>query len=190
MAQHQKIEAFENLVDAFCALPSIGRKSAIRLAYYAVMEDGFVAMKLAYALERGVGHIRKCQKCHNMSEDELCLICSNPARNKKQLCIVQSAKDILTIEESGEYQGVYYVVCEIEDLDEHHLYDAVDGVEEVIFAFPPSIATDAMILYIEERLKGVDLNFTRIAQGVPNGVALENLDSLSLSRALEARVKI
>ncbi len=189
MKQH-KIEAFENLVEAFGALPSIGKKTAIRLAYHAVMEDGFAAMKLAHALEVGVNAIQKCSKCHNMSEDELCTICSDPYRDTTKLCIVQSAKDILTIEESGQFDGVYYVISEVQDMDESHLLYAVEGVEEIIFAFPPSIATDTMILYIEEKLKGLDIVFTKIAQGVPTGVELENIDVMSLSRALEARVKI
>ena len=188
--KHYKIEAFENLVEAFGSLPSIGKKTAIRLAYHAVMEDGFAAMKLAHALETGVNAIHKCSKCHNMSEDELCSICSDPYRDNTKLCIVQNAKDILTIEESGQFDGVYYVVTEVSDLDEAHLFYAVGGVEEIIFAFPPSIATDTMILYIEDKLKGLDIHFTKIAQGVPTGVELDNIDVMSLSRALEARVKI
>ena len=189
MKQH-KIEAFENLLEAFASLPSIGKKTAIRLAYHAVMEDGFAAMKLAHALEVGVGSIRKCSKCHNMSEDELCGICSDPYRDTSKLCIVQSAKDILTIEESGQFDGVYYVISEVKYMDESHLFYAVEGVEEIIFAFPPSIATDTMILYIEDKLKGLNIEFTKIAQGVPTGVELENIDMMSLSRALEARVKV
>jgi len=188
--KHSKIEAFENLVDAFSSLPSIGKKTAIRLAYSCVMEDGFIAMKLAHALETGVNVIQKCSKCHNMSEDELCAICSDPYRNSTKLCIVQSAKDILSIEESGQFDGVYYVISEVRDLDEAHLFYAVGGVNEVIFAFPPSIATDTMILYIEDKLQGLDIRFTKIAQGVPTGVELENIDIISLSRALEDRVKI
>ncbi|MEY3090619.1 MAG: hypothetical protein RL113_935 [Pseudomonadota bacterium] len=185
-----KIEAFENLVDAFGSLPTIGKKTAIRLAYHAVMMDGFAAMKLAHALETGVNTIQRCRKCHNMSEDELCAVCSDPYRDTTKLCVVQSAKDILVIEESGQFNGVYYVITQISDLDETHLYAAVDGVDEMIFAFPPSIATDTMILYIEDKLKGSDIHFTKIAQGVPTGVELENIDILSLSRALEARVKV
>jgi len=188
--KHYKIEAFENLVDAFSSLPAIGKKTAIRLAYHAVMEDGFAAMKLAHALETGVNSIHKCSKCHNMSEDELCSICSDPYRDASKLCIVQSAKDILSIEESGQFDGVYYVISEVRDLDEEHLFYAVGGVSEIIFAFPPSIATDTMILYIEDKLQGLPLHFTKIAQGVPTGVELENIDILSLSRALESRVKI
>jgi len=189
MKRH-KIEVFENLVDAFMSLPSIGKKTAIRLAYHSVMENGFSAMKLAHALETGINTIQRCSKCHNMSENELCSICADPYRDITQLCIVQSAKDILTLEESGQFKGIYYVITEVQDLDEAHLFYAVEGVEEVIFAFPPSIATDTMILYIEDKLQGLSLHFTKIAQGVPTGVELDNIDSLSLSRALEARVKI
>jgi len=153
------------------------------------MVDGFAAMKLAHTIETGVNAIQSCSQCHNMSEDELCAICSDEQRDMSILCIVQSAKDILTIEESGEFNGVYYVLSRIEDMDEFHLKNAVKDVEEVIFAFPPSIATDTMILYIEDKLEGLELRFSKIAQGVPTGVDLENIDMVSLSRAMEARVK-
>ena len=187
----QKIEAFENLVSAFQDIPSIGKKSAIKMAYHLVMVDSFSAMKLSHAIEEGVNSIKRCKKCHNMSEDELCFICADEYRDSSILCIVQSAKDILTIEESGEYKGVYYIVTQLRDLDEYHLKDAVGGVHEVIFAFPPSLATDTMILYIEDKLLDIrGLKFTKIAQGVPTGVELDNVDMLSLSRAMEARVKI
>jgi len=188
--KNYKIEAFENLVEAFTTLPSIGKKTAVRLAYYAVMENGFAAMKLAHAIETGINSIQKCSKCHNMSEDELCAICSDSYRDSSKLCIVQSAKDILTIEDSGQFNGVYYVISEVKDMDEAHLFYAVGGVDEIIFAFPPSIATDTMILYIEDKLNGLNIKFTKIAQGVPTGVELDNIDIMSLSRALEARVKI
>ncbi len=185
-----RIAPFENLVEAFNALPGVGKKSAVRLAYHLVMENNYAGAKLAHAIEEGVGAIRKCTRCHNMSEDELCTVCADPGRDRTKLCIVQSAKDILSIEESGQYDGVYYVISRLEDMDESHLRRATEGVEEVIFAFPPSIATDTMILYIEEKLSEADLVFTRIAQGVPTGVELENVDMLSLGRALEARVRV
>jgi len=185
-----KIEAFENLVNAFQNMPSIGKKSAVKMAYHLLMEDSFSAMKLAHAIEEGVNSIQCCKKCHNMSEDELCAICSDEFRDESILCIVQSAKDILTIEESGQYKGVYYIVTQISDLDEYHLKDAIKGVSEVIFAFPPSLATDTMILYIEDKLAGSNVYFSKIAQGVPTGVELENIDVLSLTRAMESRVKV
>jgi recombination protein RecR len=188
--KHYKIEPFENLVDAFNALPGIGKKSAIRLAYHIAMVDGFSGVKLAHAIEDSVNSIHKCLNCHNMSEDELCTICADASRDRTKLCIVQSAKDILSIEESGQYDGVYYVISRLEDMDETHLQHATDGVEEIIFAFPPSIATDTMILYIEEKLSEGNFLFTKIAQGVPTGVELENVDMMSLGRALEARVRV
>lgn len=185
-----KIEAFENLVSAFQELPSIGKKTAIRMAYNIVMEDSFSGMKLAHAIEEGVNRIRRCKRCNNMSEDELCHICSDEFRDTTTLCIVQSAKDILTIEEGGNYKGIYYIVSELVNLDEYHLRDAVKGVEEVIFAFPPSLATDTMILYIEDKLANNNLKFSKIAQGVPTGVELDNIDTVSLTRAMESRVKV
>ncbi|NKQ39985.1 MAG: recombination protein RecR [Sulfurovum sp.] len=185
-----KIEAFENLVEAFNTLPGIGKKTAVRLAYHIAVEDGFCGVKLAQAIEDAVETVRKCLNCHNMSEDELCGICADESRDKSKLCIVQSAKDILSIEESGEFAGIYYVVSRLEDMDELHLRHVIEGVFEVIFAFPPSIATDTMILYIEDKLEGSEVIFTKIAQGVPTGVELENIDIMSLSRALEARVRI
>ncbi|HHO42009.1 MAG TPA: recombination protein RecR [Epsilonproteobacteria bacterium] len=188
--KHSRIEAFENLVAAFETFPSIGRKSAIRLAYHTVAVDSFGAMKLAHAIESAVGTIGWCTRCHNMSCDELCAVCSDESRDSSILCIVQSAKDILTIEESGQYNGLYYVISQLSDLDEVHLFRALEGVSEVIFAFPPSIATDTMILYIEDKLADFDLLFTKIAQGVPAGVELENIDQVSLSKALQSRVKI
>ena len=148
-----------------------------------------MAMRLAHAIETGVNEIRRCSQCHNMSVDELCNICTDESRDTSTLCIVQSAKDILTIEESGEFRGVYYVLSTIEDLDAYHLRMAVENVKEVIFAFPPSIATDTMILYIEDKLEGLNLHFTKIAQGVPTGVELENVDMVSLTKAIELRTK-
>ena len=185
-----KIASFENLVEAFHALPGIGKKTAVRLAYHIAVENGFVGVKLAQAIEDAVESVRKCLHCHNMSEDELCSICADESRDRSKLCIVQSAKDILSIEESGEFNGTYYVISKLEDMDTLHLKRAVEGITEVIFAFPPSIATDTMILYIEEKLEESDVVFTKIAQGVPTGVELENIDMMSLSRALEARVRI
>ena len=185
-----RVEAFENLVEALNALPTIGRKSAVRLAYHMVQGDGFGAMKLAHAIEHAVSTLRSCSRCHALSEDELCTICSDESRDRSKLCIVQSARDIFAIEESGRYDGLYYIIDSLEDLDEAHLHQVVEGVEEVIFAFPPGIATDTMILFIESRLEGRKLRFSKIAQGVPTGVELENIDLLSLSRAIEDRIKV
>ena len=127
-----------------------------------------------------------------MSEDELCFICCDESRDATLLCIVESAKDILLLEENGLFGGRYFVLESLEEMNITHLIERIkeDGIEEVIFALTPSIQNDAVILYIEDKLKEFDLVFTKIAQGVPTGVSLENIDILSLSRALDARVKV
>ncbi len=186
-----KVESFENLVNALESLPSIGKKSAQRMAYHMVMEDHFGALKIAHAIEKAVESVRRCERCGAMSEDELCPVCSDMGRDHTKLCIVEHAKDILQIEAGGDYDGTYFVVESAEHLDGRRLVERIEeGVEEVIFAFSPSIATDAMILFIEEKLGEYDLVFTKIAQGVPTGVSLENIDMLSLSRAMQERVKL
>ncbi len=186
-----RIESFENLVDALERLPSIGKKSARRMAYHMTMEDRFAAMKIAHAIENAVRSVSRCECCGAMSEDELCPVCSDETRDRSKLCIVEHPADVMHIENSGEYDGLYFVVGSSETLDLTRLRSMVeDGVEEVIFAFTPGIASDGLMLYIEERLSDYDLVFTRIAQGVPTGVNLENVDILSLSRALQDRTRI
>jgi len=185
-----KLEPFESLVSALEAMPGIGSKSALKLAYHIVTDKKFEAIKLAHAIENAVESIRRCTKCNNLSQDELCYICSDDLRDKTKLCIVQSAKDIFTIEKVGLYNGLYYVINDIEDFDLNHLKNALKGVKEVIFAFAPSVASDTMILYIESQLEGMDLIFSKIAQGVPTGISLDSVDTLSLAKALEDRVNL
>jgi len=187
---NNSLEKFNRLVDALEELPTIGQKSATRLAYHMVMKDNFSALKIAHAIEDALGSLKKCRSCGGMSEDELCYICSDEGRNHSLLCVVENAKDILTIEENGLFDGRFFVLDSMEDHTITHLQEMVaSGITEVVFALTPSIANDAVILYIEDKLEEYDLLFTRIAQGVPTGVSLENIDMLSLSRALEDRVK-
>jgi recombination protein RecR len=185
------LEKFNRLVDALEELPTIGQKSAVRLAYHMVMKDNFSALKIAHAIEDALGSLKKCHSCGGMSEDELCYICSDESRNHQLLAVVENAKDILTLEENGLFDGRYFVLESMEERTMSHLQDMVaSGITEVIFALTPSIANDAVILYIEDKLSDYDVLFTRIAQGVPTGVSLENIDMLSLARALEDRVKV
>lgn len=187
----RSLEKFNRLIESLQTLPTIGQKSATRLAYHMVMHDSFNALKLAHAIENAIASLKKCHSCGGISEHEFCSICSDSYRNQEILCIVENAKDILTIEENGLFDGRYFVLDSIEELDIAHLRELVaSGVKEVIFALSPSIANHGLILYIEDKLNDFDINFTRIAQGVPTGVSLENVDVLSLSKALEDRVKI
>jgi len=126
-----------------------------------------------------------------MSEDELCFICCDERRDFSTLCIIENAKDILLLEENGLFDGRYFVLDSLEELSISHLVKIVEsGVKEIVFALTPSISNDAVMLYIEDKLSSFDLNFSKIAQGVPTGVSLENVDILSLTRAIEDRVKV
>ncbi|OIP54458.1 MAG: recombination protein RecR [Helicobacteraceae bacterium CG2_30_36_10] len=185
------LEKFNRLVDALQELPTIGKKSATRLAYHMVMKDSYVGMKISHTIEDALGSLKKCRVCGGMSEDELCFICCDESRDSNILCIVENAKDILLLEENGLFDGKYFVLDSLEELSISHLEEMVKtGIEEVIFAITPSISNDAVIMYIEDKLSSYDVNFSKIAQGVPTGVSLENIDILSLTRALEDRVKV
>jgi recombination protein RecR len=187
----RSLEKFNRLVDALQQLPAIGQKSATRLAYHMVMHDSFGALKLAHAIENAITSLKKCRSCGGLSEDELCSICSDERRNHEILCVVENAKDILTFEENGLFDGRYFVLESLEELDLSHLRGVVkSGIKEVIFALTPSIANQGVMLYIEDKLYDCDVRFSRIAQGVPTGVSLENVDILSLTKAMEDRVSI
>ena len=186
------LEKFYDLVESFEMLPTIGKKSAIRLAYHIVTENTYIGMKLAHSIETAVRDIKQCTKCYAMSENEICEICLDEDRDEKTLCIVQSAKDIFIIEESKQFSGKYFVIESLEDEIITNLVKLVEKAEvnHILFAVTPSLANDAFILYIEDRLKNKNITFTKIAQGVPTGVSLENVDILSLSKAITGQIKI
>jgi recombination protein RecR len=186
------LEKFYDLVEAFEMLPTIGKKSAIRLAYHIVTENTYTGMKLAHSIETAIRDIKKCIKCNAMSENEICEICLDSDREDSKLCIVQSAKDIFSIEESKQFVGKYFVIEALDDEIIKSLIEVVEQrkVNQILFAVTPSLANDAFILYIEDRLKDKAIEFTKIAQGVPTGVSLENVDILSLSKAIHGQTKI
>lgn len=185
------LDKFENLVEAFSSLPSIGKKSAIKLAYFCVMKDPLVGSKLAFSIEEGLKFLRPCLLCGGLSQDETCLICSDESRDKDLLCLVEDAKNIIVLEEAASYNGLYFVYDDsknaLEKLNE--MINHFD-TKELIFAFTHSINTDSLIFYIEEKLKNKNLKFSKIAQGIPSGVALENVDMMSLLKALAYRVRL
>lgn len=188
---NSSLEKFSRLVDALQELPTIGKKSATRLAYFMVMNDTFAGMKIAHAIEDALGSLKKCSQCGGMSEDELCFICTDENRDDTLLCIVENAKDILLLEENGLFDGKYFVLDSLDENTIEHLEKIVQSsISEILFALTPSISNDAVILYIEDKLSQYCVKFSKIAQGVPTGVSLENIDILSLTRALEDRVKI
>lgn len=184
-------EKFEKLLDSIQKIPSIGKKSAVRIAYHLVFEDSFHGLNLAHRIEDAVSGLKKCRECGNISDHELCHICSDEDRDHSKLCIVSSIKDLFVIEESRSFDGLYFIFDAIESdkLEDLKTLMRTKNVKEVIFAFTPSVQTDGFIIYLEDRLAEFSISFTRIAQGVPTGVSLENVDMISLSKALISRVK-
>lgn len=188
----QGMESFFTLTESLEKLPAIGRKSALRLGYFLAIEDKFSALKLAHAIEEAVMKIKRCEQCGALSEHELCEICSDPSRANGQLCIVNHPKDIFTLEESKHFEGRYFVVDSLEECDFSQLRQIITQtpIKEIIFALSPSLASDSIILFIEDKLQDLSLSFSKIAQGVPTGVSLENIDQLSLTRAFDSRIRI
>lgn len=186
------LDKFYNLVESFENLPSIGKKLALRLAYYIVYENSYSGLKLAHSIENAITSIQKCIICNSMSENEICDICLDLDRTRNSLCIVQSAKDIFNIEDSKQYNGIYFVLEHLdeENLDKLKQIITKNKIINILFAITPSLANDAFILYIEDKLKNFNIKFTKIAQGVPTGVSLENVDILSLSKAIKCSVDI
>ena len=185
-------ENFAKLVESLEKLPSIGRKSATRLAYFLAFEDKFSALSLAHNIECCVQQLRICEECGGISNDFLCSICSDNMRNNGELCIVANPREIFLLEESGEFLGKYFVIESLEKLDLKHLEKIIqkNHTKEIIFAFSPTLGNESVMLYLEDKLEYLGLQFTKIAQGIPTGVILENIDQLSIIRALQSRVKI
>lgn len=186
------LEKFYDLVEAFESLPTIGKKSAQRLAYHIVMNDSYSGIKIAHSIENALRNIKKCTKCGSMSEHEICEVCLDDDRNHNKVCIVQSAKDIFIIEESKQFDGLYFVVEELDpdSIDRLLSFVKENSVCDVLFAVTPSLSNEAFILFIEDKLKDFNITFTKIAQGVPTGVSLENVDILSLAKAIQSKVDI
>lgn len=186
------IEKFNELVESFSKLPTIGKKTAIRLAYHICTNNPLESMKLAHNIENALRFIKPCKQCGSLSENELCEICIDEERDKDILCVVQSPKDVLILEESKSYNGFYFVLDDLNDEKLSNLRQMILQLhsKELIFAFTHSLNSDAMIFFVEERLKDLNLKFSKIAQGIPSGVNLENVDHISLHKAISYRTKI
>ena len=188
----------QKLVGELCRLPSIGEKSAIRLAYHLVCNDKNLAGSLSESLTEACQKIRLCKSCFFMTEEELCSICSNPGRDKSLLCVVEKPMDLISIERVGEYRGYYHVLHGLwaplrgqgpEDMKLKELVERLkDGeVREVIIATASTVEGDATALYLSRIIEELQINVTRLAQGMPKGGELEYMDDVTLSRALSGR---
>lgn len=188
------LSRFNALVESLEQIPTIGKKSARKIAFTLASENKYLALKIAQCIENSINSVRLCSICGAISENEICEICLDESRDSSKLCVVLNAKDIFTLEDIGDFDGKYWVLeGELDSINFAFIKERVknQGVKEIIFAFSPSLANEAVMLFIEDKLSEFsDLSFSKIAQGVPTGIGLENIDQLSLSRALSARVKL
>ncbi|CZE47957.1 recombination mediator RecR [Campylobacter geochelonis] len=186
----QGISKFDDLVACFEKLPGVGKKSALKYAYHVSLVDSFSGLNLAHSIEDAVSFLKRCQKCGALSENEICDICADLDRDRSLICLVESPKDLLVLEQSKVYNGLYFVLDDVnnEIVEKLRLAIKENGTSEVIFALTPGINSDGIMLYIEDKLQDFNLHFSKIAQGIPTGVSLDNVDMLSLMKAMSSRM--
>ena len=194
--------ALEQLVEQFARLPGIGRKSAQRLAFFVLSLPDEEAAAFAGAITAAKSSIRCCPVCQNFTEGEgPCSICASPKRDHSVICVVAEAKDVVAMERSREYQGLYHVLHGVispmnhvgpDDLHIKSLVErvAAGGIQEVIMATNPDTEGEATAMYLSRLLKPFQVKVTRLAYGIPVGSHLEYADDATLMRALEGRREI
>lgn len=193
--------ALETLIERFASLPGIGRKSAQRLAFHVLSLPAGEAEAFAGAILDAKKSVHTCPVCQNLTDGELCAICSNDKRDKTTICVVAEPRDVLSIERSNEYDGLYHVLHGVlspmnhigpDDIRVSELVSrvAAGGVEEVIMATNPDTEGDTTAMYVSRLLKPFEVKVTRLAYGIPVGSNLEFADDATLLRALEGRREI
>lgn len=194
-------KTIDNLIQCFKKLPTIGEKTAIRLALATLELDDEVIDIFSKSLIDSKTKIKRCIKCNNLTEDDLCDICKDDLRDKSLICIVDDPKSIVIFERSGAFSGFYYVLNGLISSDNNYDPDAIkinnlismideNGVKEVIIAVKPSIEGETTALYISKILEKKDLKVSRIALGIPMGADMDYVDALTLELALENRKEI
>lgn len=189
----------EEAVNAFASLPGIGKKTALRLVLHLVNQPTETSEQFADALVKMRQHINFCNICHNLSDDPVCSICADPRRDQGLICVVETIRDVMAIEETSQYRGLYHVlggvISPIEGIGPGDLtIDSLLGrvqegnIREVIMAISPTIEGDTTIFYISKRLKEFGIKISTIARGVSFGGELEYADELTLGRSIVARV--
>lgn len=180
-------------------LPGIGRKTALRLALHILRQDAEMAESLASALVNLRRDMRYCSRCHNVSDADVCPICSNPKRNPLIVCVVENVKDVLTVEATGQHLGLYHVLGGLispldgvgpSELEIDSLVERVksEGVQEVILALSPTMEGDTTNFYIYRRLQDLPVKVTMLARGLSVGSDLEYTDELTLGRSIQQRI--
>lgn len=191
----------EDAVQAFSKLPGIGRKTALRMVLHLLKMEQEDVADFAAALSRMREEIKLCRICHNVADTEVCGICVNPGRNQSQVCVVENIRDVIAIESTQQYNGLYHVLGGIlspldgigpEQLNVPTLQDrvATKGVEELIMALSPTIEGDTTVYYISRQLKDLPVKITTIARGIAFGGELEYADELTLARSIAKRLPV
>ncbi len=186
------------LIEELGKLPGIGPKSAQRLAFHIIKVPREEAEGLAQAIIEAKQNIRFCKNCYNLSEGELCEFCSDPGRDRTSICVVEEPKDIIAVERTGKFKGLYHVlggvIAPMDGIGPHELRlpelmerIRTDQVQELIIATNPNTEGEATALFIADMVRDLGVKTTRIASGLPVGGDLEYADEVTLGRALEGR---
>ena len=191
--------SLENAVAQLSKLPGIGEKTALRLALHLLRQEKDVALSLGEAIIDMREKVTYCSRCHNISESEICEICSDTRRDASTICVVETIKDVLTIEGTNEYKGHYHVLGGVispldgispSDLEIESLVKRVaeGGIKEVVFALNPTIQGDTTNYYIFRKLAPYDVKITVLARGLSIGNELEYTDEITLGRSIHNRI--
>ena len=192
------MSAIDDLVTELARLPTIGRKSALRLTYHLLKQPPEQSKRLAAVLATLTDRVRACERCFNLTEDPLCRICSDPRRDAAVVCVVEEASDVSAIERAGEYRGVYHVLggrlSPLDGVGPEQLTVAAlsarvaaGGVREVIVATNLKLEGEATALYLQEQLAPQGVVVSRIARGIPVGGDLEYADGVTIAQAITSR---
>lgn len=190
----------QNLINEFNKLPGIGPKTAERFVFYLLSSNPQNLLALKQALENLKERILVCSLCQNYSEKNLCQICNNPKRDKNKVCLVVKPQDIIALEKTNEYNGIYYVLGNTlqplegigpEQLNLKELLKRLgtNSIKEIILALNPDLEGEATMIYLTQLLKKYKIKITRLARGLPRGSDLEYVDPVTLADALKGRLE-
>lgn len=193
--------SIEKLIESFERLPSIGNKTAVRLAFYMLNASKEETDNFIKSIQDAKNNLKLCSKCYNISDTNPCEICSNPSRDQSKICVVEDVKDVVAIEKIHEYKGLYHVLHgTISPMDgvgpedikiKELLARLMDGtVKEVILATNPKVEGEATAMYISKLIKPMGITTTRLAHGIPVGGDLEYTDEFTLGKAFEGRTEL
>ena len=194
-------KSIQNVIEAFKYLPGIGDKTAERMALHLLNLDKVQTDFLADSIKNLQEKTKRCKICGNYSDDDICFVCSDPTRDKKTLCVVEDPKTIIAIEKLGVYHGIYHVLNGListidgmnpEDIRLDKLINRMQNekYQELIIAVKPCLEGEMTALYINNVLKDLGINITRLASGIPMGADMEYIDAITLEKAFDNRKKI